>query len=104
MTIPSSVRRLEAPDRDLVEIAEEGKAPLHSTPLQMLLDYNNGVFTIFVFVVLRASRFLLRRRYAAQRLDPEVACARKWLFVARTRHSLHLPRFEGWSMLSDGVS
>lgn len=61
-TVPSAVERLEALDPQLVSFALMGKAPLHSTPMQMLLDYNIVIFLLFAFFLVQAFRFLLRRR------------------------------------------
>jgi len=57
-----SIGKLESLDPELVEYALQGKAPLHSTPVQMLLDYNIGLFILFVLIILRAFAFLVRRR------------------------------------------
>ena len=61
-SFPVSVAEIEALDPQLVAFAREGRAPLHSMPMQMLLDYPFVVFLLFVFYVMWALRWLLRRR------------------------------------------
>ena len=61
-SFPVSVAEIQALDPQLVSFAREGKAPLHSMPMQILLDYSFVVFFFFIFYLLRAFRFLLRRR------------------------------------------
>lgn len=61
-TKPESVDKLEALDPVLVAAAVEGQAPVHSTTLEMLLDYNIGIFLIFAFLLARAFHFLIQRR------------------------------------------
>lgn len=61
-SFPVSVAEIQAIDPTLVNFARDGRAPLHSTPMQVLLDYNFVGFFFFVFYLLRAFRFLLRRR------------------------------------------
>ncbi|MDB6087308.1 MAG: hypothetical protein JWN85_92 [Gammaproteobacteria bacterium] len=64
-SFPVSVAEIEAIDPQLVAFAREGKAPLHSMPMQILLDYTPVVFFLFVYFVLRVFRFLARRRNLA---------------------------------------
>lgn len=61
-TIPSSAERLEGLDPRLMAYAKRGMAPLHSTPMQILLDYNIVIFLLFVFFLVRVFRFLILRR------------------------------------------
>ena len=61
-SFPISVAEIESLDPQLVAFAREGKAPLHSLPMQILLDYSFVVFLLFAFYLLRAFRFLLQRR------------------------------------------
>ena len=61
-SFPVSAAQIEAIDPQLVAFAREGRAPLHSMPLQMLLDYAFVVFLLFVYSVLWALRWLLRRK------------------------------------------
>jgi hypothetical protein len=61
-SFPVSVADIEALDPQLVAFAREGRAPLHSMPMQILLDYSFVVFLLFVFYVMRTFRFLVRRR------------------------------------------
>lgn len=82
-TIPSSEEKLEALDPQLVAFARLGKAPLHSTPMQMLLDYNILIFLLFAFFLLRTFRFLILRRNMT---DLTFACG---LLLASTFYSLH---------------
>lgn len=64
-SFPVSVAEIEALDPQLVAFAREGRAPLHSMPMQILLDYTPVVFLAFTFCMLRAFRFLVRRRNLA---------------------------------------
>jgi hypothetical protein len=64
-SFPVSIAEIQALDPQLVAFAQQGRAPLHSMPMQMLLDYPFVVFLLFVFYVLRALRWLLRRRVLA---------------------------------------
>jgi hypothetical protein len=82
-TIPSSEERLEGLDPQLVAFAKLGKAPLHSTPMQILLDYNIVIFLLFVFFLVRIFRFLILRRDIT---DLAFACG---LLLASTFYSLH---------------
>ena len=61
-SFPVSIAEIEALDPQLVAFAREGRAPLHSMPLQILLDYTFVVFLLFVYYVLWALRWLLRRK------------------------------------------
>lgn len=83
LTVPAGMEKLESLDPELVAFALEGKAPLHSTTMQMLLDYNIGFFLLFAFFLLRTFRFLIRRRNLA---DLGFAFG---LFVAACFYSLH---------------
>jgi hypothetical protein len=65
ISFPVSLAELEAVDPVFIAFAREGRAPLHSMPLQLLLDYSLVFFLFFVFVVLKAFRFLVRRRNLA---------------------------------------
>jgi hypothetical protein len=82
-TVPDAMGKLESLDPQLVSFALLGKAPLHSTPMQMLLDYNIGIFLLFVFFLVRTFRYLLRR---ANLTDLAFACG---LFLASCFYSLH---------------
>ncbi len=62
ISFPVSLTELEAVDPVFIAYAREGRAPLHSMPMQLLLDYNLAFFLGFVFAVLKAFRFLVRRR------------------------------------------
>ncbi len=54
--------RLEAVDPQLVVEARIGRAPMHSTPVSLLLDYNIAILFLLFFLFLRALRFLLAQR------------------------------------------
>ncbi len=82
-TIPSSGEKLEGLDPKLVAFARRGMAPLHSTPMQILLDYNIVIFLLFVFFLVRAFRFLILRRNLT---DLTFACG---LLLASSFYSLH---------------
>jgi hypothetical protein len=82
-TVPSSVEKLEALDPQLVAYARLGKAPMHSTIMQMLLDYNIAIFLLFAFFLMRTFRFLIRRRNIT-----DLAFA-SGLFLSSCFYSLH---------------
>lgn len=82
-TIPAAEQKLEGLDPQLVTFAREGKAPLHSTPMQILLDYNIAIFLLFVFFLIRTFRFLILRRNLT-----DLAFAGGFL-LASTFYSLH---------------
>lgn len=82
-TIPAAEQRLEGLDPQLVTFARQGKAPLHSTPMQILLDYNLAIFLVFAFFLARALRFLILRRNMT---DLAFACG---FLLASTFYSLH---------------
>lgn len=82
-TMPSSAEKLEGLDPQLVAFARLGKAPLHSTPLQILLDYNIAIFLLFAFFLVRTFRFLILRRNMT---DLAFACG---FLLASSFYSLH---------------
>ena len=82
-TVPAAIDKLQGLDPQLVEYAHMGEAPLHSTPMQMLLDYNIALFMLFVFFVVRVFRFLIRRRVVT---DLAFAAG---LLLASSFYSLH---------------
>jgi len=63
-----SFDQLERVDPTFVDFARRGKAPLHSLPLQVLLDYNIAWFVVFVFALARGVRFLLQRHVLSDTL------------------------------------
>jgi hypothetical protein len=62
-SFPIDIHELESLDPALVADARVGRAPMHSTPVSMLLDYNIVVFGLLVFLGLRAFRYLVRTRH-----------------------------------------
>jgi hypothetical protein len=70
-------------DPVLLDGSLQGKAPLHSVPMQMLLDYNVVLFLMFVFYALSAARLLLRRGNLTDILFFS------GLFISSTFYSLH---------------
>ncbi|MGH8208494.1 MAG: hypothetical protein ACRETD_06405 [Steroidobacteraceae bacterium] len=82
-SFPVSLAPIEALDPQLVAFAREGRAPLHSMPMQILLDYSFVAFLLFSFYLLRALRYLLRRRNL-----PDIAFFTGFL-GASTFYSLH---------------
>ena len=62
-SFPIDIHELESLDPALVADARVGKAPMHSTPISLLLDYNIAIFALLVFLALRAVRYLLRVRH-----------------------------------------
>jgi len=62
-SFPIDIHELESLDPALVADARVGKAPMHSTPVSLLLDYNLVVFGLLVYLGLRAMRFLARTRH-----------------------------------------
>lgn len=82
-TIPSSGETLEGLDPKLMAFAKRGMAPLHSTPMQILLDYNIVIFLLFVFFLVRVFRFLILRRNMT---DLTFACG---FLLASSFYSLH---------------
>lgn len=81
--MPAAQEKLAGLDPQLVEFARLGKAPLHSTPMQILLDYNIAIFLLFIFFLTRTFRFLIRRRNTA---DLAFACG---FLLASSFYSLH---------------
>ncbi|MBV8742283.1 MAG: hypothetical protein JOZ12_10885 [Sinobacteraceae bacterium] len=74
---------LEAVDPQLVVEARNGRAPMHSTPVSLLLDYNIAIFFLIFFLFLRALRFLLTER---KYLDFSFVMS---LFAASMFYSVH---------------
>jgi hypothetical protein len=62
-SFPIDVHELESLDPQLVADARIGRAPMHSMPVSLLLDYNIAIFGLLVFLALRAVRFLIRTRH-----------------------------------------
>jgi len=58
----ASTAEIDAVDPAFLAFAREGRAPLHSMTLQMLLDYNLVIFLLLVFFALEGLRWLVRRR------------------------------------------
>lgn len=81
--MPDAVDKLEGLDPQLVAYARLGKAPLHSTPMQILLDYNIAISLLFVFFLVRTFRFLILRRNLT---DLAFACG---FLLASSFYSLH---------------
>jgi hypothetical protein len=81
--MPAAEEKLEGLDPQLVAFAQLGKAPLHSTPMQILLDYNIAIFLLFVFFLVRTFRFLILRRNMT---DLAFACG---FLLASSFYSLH---------------
>jgi hypothetical protein len=82
-SFPIDIRELESLDPALVADARVGRAPMHSTPISLLLDYNLVLFGLLVYLALRAVRFLLRTGHY---LDLFFFAT---LFGASTFYSLH---------------
>jgi hypothetical protein len=80
---PIDIHELESLDPALVADARVGKAPMHSTPISLLLDYNIVIFGILIYLALRAIRYLTRTRHY---LDLMFLVT---LFAASTFYSLH---------------
>jgi hypothetical protein len=59
---PPAITQLEAVDPTLLIAARAGRAPLHSVPMQVLLDYNLALCLFFTYGVFRAADYLLRAR------------------------------------------
>src|SRR6201999_2518241 len=62
-SFPIDIKQLEALDPALVADARIGRAPMHSTPVSMLLDYNIVFFGVLLFLALRGARYLLKTRH-----------------------------------------
>ncbi len=62
-SFPIDISALESLDPALVSDARIGRAPMHSTPVSLLLDYNIVVFGLLVFLGLQAFRYLARTRH-----------------------------------------
>jgi hypothetical protein len=60
-SFPLDIHELEALDPQLVADARVGRAPMHSTPISMLLDYNIVVFGLLIFLGLRGVHYLLKK-------------------------------------------
>jgi hypothetical protein len=82
-SFPLDIHELEALDPALVADARVGKAPMHSTPVSFLLDYNIVVFGLLVFMALRAIRYMVKAR---RNLDLLFFVT---LFAASMFYSLH---------------
>lgn len=82
-TVPLAEERLGGLDPKLMAFAKRGMAPLHSTPMQILLDYNIGIFLLFVYFLVRSFRFLILRRNMT---DLTFACG---FLLAASFYSLH---------------
>jgi hypothetical protein len=81
--MPAAEEKLAGLDPQVVAFAKLGKAPLHSTPMQILLDYNIVIFLLFVFFLVRTFRFLILRRNMT---DLAFACG---FLLASSFYSLH---------------
>jgi hypothetical protein len=62
-SFPIDIHELESLDPALMDDARVGKAPMHSTPISLLLDYNIAIFALLVFLALRSVRYLLTIRH-----------------------------------------
>jgi hypothetical protein len=62
-SFPIDISALESLDPALVADARVGRAPMHSTPVSLLLDYNIVVFGLLVFLGLQAFRYLVKTRH-----------------------------------------
>jgi hypothetical protein len=82
-SFPISIRALASLDPLLISEARIGRAPMHSTPISMLLDYNIVIIGLLVFMGLRALRFVIRSRHY---LDLFFLVS---LFAASMFYSLH---------------
>ncbi len=82
-SFPLDLSQLEAVDPELIVEARLGRAPMHSTPASLLLDYNIVLFLLLCFLFLRALHFLVRRR---RYLDLSFFLS---LFSASVFYSLH---------------
>ena len=82
-SFPIDIHELESLDPALVADARVGRAPMHSTPVSLLLDYNIAIFGLLVFLALRAVRYLVKGRHY---LDLVFFLT---LFGASTFYSLH---------------
>ncbi len=82
-SFPIDISALESLDPALVADARVGKAPMHSTPVSMLLDYNIVIFGLLVFMALQAFRYLARTRHYLDLLFFAT------LFGSSTFYSLH---------------
>jgi hypothetical protein len=65
-SFPIDIHELQGLDPALVEDARVGRAPMHSTPVSLLLDYNILVFGLLMYLGLKAMRHLFVSRH---RLD-----------------------------------
>jgi len=82
-TYQAYMPELQSVDPLLVAEALKGKAPMHSTPVSLLLDWNIGLFLLCVYLLLKALRYLLQARLM---LDLVFTSA---LVLASTFYSLH---------------
>jgi hypothetical protein len=82
-SFPIDIHELESLDPTLVSEARLGRAPMHSTPVSLLLDYNIAIIALLVYLALRAVRYLLQGRHY---LDLVFFLT---LFGASTFYSLH---------------
>jgi len=82
-SFPIDIHQLEALDPALVADARIGRAPMHSTPVSFLLDYNIVIVGLLVFMALRAIRYMVKAR---RNLDLMFFAS---LFAASMFYSLH---------------
>ena len=62
-SFPIDIHELQALDPALVADAQVGRAPMHSTPISLLLDYNILLFNFLVYLGLKAMRYLFTTRH-----------------------------------------
>jgi len=82
-SFPIDIHELQAIDPALVDDARVGRAPMHSTPVSFLLDYNIVVVGVLVFMALRAIRYLVKARRNLELMFFAT------LFVASMFYSVH---------------
>ena len=62
-SFPIDIHELEGLDPALVADARVGRAPMHSMPVSLLLDYNILLFGLLVYLGLKAVRYLFTTRH-----------------------------------------
>jgi len=62
ISFPLAHTQLDSIDPQLVSEARLGRAPMHSTPISMLLDYNIVIFCMLGYLLMRGLRQLLKWR------------------------------------------
>lgn len=89
-SFPIDIHQLESLDPALVGDARLGRAPMHSTPISMLLDYNIVIFSLLAFLALRAVRHLLEIRHYLDLMFLGTLCAASLFYSLHNKPYFYL--------------